>query len=135
MAGCIDNRGNELAVEGARSGCIAIVQTIYGPKTDKEAPLFERVPNTANDTATFEFIWALAQVSGLASMLTNAEREALGIKSLPPGTQGGVIEVPLRDYVCRGSLKNRSIEGVWRRANTPQVTPYEIPITTHPTSF
>jgi hypothetical protein len=133
-AGCGEDRETLLAVEGARAGCVATLQAIYGPETDKEAVMFERVPNGTNETDRFEFVWTSAQISGLASVLATAEREALGIKPSPPDRQVVVLG-PARDYVCRGSLRRRLIDGIWRRARNPAVTPYEVRITEHPVSF
>jgi hypothetical protein len=134
LAGCGENRETQLAVEAARASCMATLQAIYGPETDKEVVVLERVPNGANETDRFEFVWTDAQISGLASVLSTAERKALGIE---PPVPGRLVEVlsPVRDYVCRGSLKRRLIDGILRRARNPGVTPYEIQITQHSVSF
>lgn len=133
MAGCSG------PLEAARAACIRELESIYGVDRGRKSATFERVSNRLWSWTDFEFLWTKGQIVGLAGGLTAAERRAFGIK-LPPVEPGYVVHtdtfVPVRDYVCRGSLAERKIEGIWRRFIVQQLNPvHEIRITDRPVSF
>jgi hypothetical protein len=132
MAGCGD--GSATVVEAAQAACIKELEAIYGFSQGKTTATFARVPNSSKSKSDFEFTWATKQISGLASGVTAAELKAMGGELPPPGVHVH-IEMPIRDYICRGSLEARTIEGIWRGAVAPHSNWPETKITTRPVRF
>ena len=73
IAGCGEN-----VVDAARAGCIDELQAISGLSTGGKTAKFDRVPNSINDKARFEFAWSGRQIFGVGSGVVVAEAKISG---------------------------------------------------------
>ena len=131
----------ELVREAARAACAATLQTLYRPMSEKEPVTFERIADTAADAGRFEFNWKRSQISGLMWDLLQQEFTRENRSSPGDGGQsyrivieGGGAE-PEPRYICKGSLKVRSMHGLWLQKTDARGQVRDIRLTQHPISF
>ena len=127
----------EVAREAARAACAATMQALYRPTFENEAVTFERVPDTATGAERFEFNWKQSQISNLTWMIHPQEYQRAERPATGDGTYTVVIEQAgaERRYICRGSLKARSIHGIWLQRTDARGQVRDIRLTQHPISF
>lgn len=119
LAGCGESSERELVVEAARATCAAVPQLRFGSQSDDKPVLMERVSNSSADADKFEFAWKPAQISGLSA------RSQLAEETPPPGSISILRELHVDAFICRGSLKERSMFGLSAREITIRGQPNE----------
>ncbi len=120
-------------LDAARAACRVTIQTFFPPISDKRPVTFEQVANVAVDRGKFEFVWKQSQIKNLLPRLALQE-----IATADRGQYRVILESGdggEREYVCRGSLSARALQGVWVRHQPASRPPREVRLTSYTIDF
>ena len=130
---------SDAQVESARAACTVTLQALYRPMSESEPVTFEPVANVSQDSEKFEFVWKESQIKNVLFHLSMAD-----IAQSQPDADGRshnyrvVIEGAggtEREYRCRGSLKVRSLHGIWVRQTSASGHTNDFKVTKYPISY